>query len=149
MHFPMKKLLPHSWVCCGIWRQARRRRATSPGPELLAIRFESVSDSANCEQMPGARRIVFDITAQADDEVVNGAGVSVFAEAPDLIENWFSRDDPAAIANQMTKEFGFHDGQACNRFFRAKFQIYEINRASLKRELVQLVLAGNNGHSGR
>src|ERR1017187_5444332 len=48
---------------------------------------EAVADAADGEQVLWVGGVVLDIAAEADDEVVDGAGVSVFADVPHLLED--------------------------------------------------------------
>ena len=86
------------------------------------------------------RGIFFNVPAQTHNEIINGAGIGVFSQSPNLFEYGFTRNDSAAIANQVAKQFSFHDRQPRNRPFCSELEIYEINGAAAKRELVQFFL---------
>lgn len=64
---------------------------------------EAVADAADGEQVGGFGGVVFDITAQADDEVVDGAGVGVLVDAPDVFEDGGSRDDLAFAIGEIAE----------------------------------------------
>ena len=48
---------------------------------------EAVADAADGGEVGGVGGVVLDVAAEADDEVVDGAGVGVGVEAPDLLED--------------------------------------------------------------
>src|SRR5439155_14728529 len=54
---------------------------------LLRLCHKSISHSTHREQMARLGGIVFDIAPQADDEIVYGARVCVFVQAPDFFQN--------------------------------------------------------------
>ena len=66
---------------------------------LFGFGHEAVSHAADSQQMLWLGGIVFDVSAQADDEVVDGTSVGVFVQPPDFLENGFAGDDFAAVAN--------------------------------------------------
>ena len=59
----------------------------------------------------GVGGVVFDVAAEADDEVVDGAGVGVFVDAPDLFEDVLAGDDLAFAVGEVAEEVGFHEGE--------------------------------------
>jgi len=59
----------------------------------------------------GGGGVVFDVAAKADDEVVDGAGVGVFVDAPNLFEDLLARDDLALAVGEVAEEVGFHEGE--------------------------------------
>src|SRR5213076_2390902 len=64
---------------------------------LLRLCHKSISHSTHREQMARLCRIVFDIAPQADDEIVYGARVRVFVQAPDFFQNRFAGHDGAVV----------------------------------------------------
>ena len=48
---------------------------------------EAVADAADGGEVLGVGGVVLDVAAEADDEVVDGAGVGVGVDAPDLLED--------------------------------------------------------------
>lgn len=61
--------------------------------------------------MAGAGGIVFDVAAKADDEVIDGAGVGVFVDAPDLLEDFLAGDDLGGAIGEVAEEVGLHKGE--------------------------------------
>src|ERR1044072_1344731 len=59
---------------------------------LRRLRREAIADAAHGQQVHGVGGVVFDVTAQPDDEVVYGARVCVLAQVPDLFEYLAARD---------------------------------------------------------
>ena len=51
--------------------------------------------NTNGDQVAGGGGVVFDVAAEADDEVVDGASVGVFVDAPHLFKDLFAGDDLA------------------------------------------------------
>src|SRR6185312_13562327 len=78
---------------------------------FLRLRHEAITHAANRQQMSRFRRIVFDIAAQANDEIVDGAGVGVFVQSPYFFENRLAGDDPSLVSYEMAQQFRFHQGQ--------------------------------------
>src|SRR5260370_3841608 len=72
---------------------------------------ETVADAADGDQVLGVGGVVFDVTAEADDEVVDGAGVGVFVDAPDLFEDLLAGDDLAFAFGEVAEEVGFHQSK--------------------------------------
>src|ERR1700694_970810 len=56
-------------------------------PFFLAFRFghKLISETANGEQVTRLGRLLLDIPAEPHDEVIDGAGVGIFMESPDLL----------------------------------------------------------------
>src|SRR5271156_1050424 len=77
--------------------------------------------------MLGLGGVFFDVAAEADDEIVYGAGVGVFVQAPDVFENGFAGDGAAFAADQVTQEFGFHEGELDRFVVGAQLKRSEIN----------------------
>src|ERR1700759_4364308 len=74
-------------------------------------RKEAIADTADGLQMDGLRGIIFDVAAQANDEVVDSAGVGVFTHAPYLLQQLLARDDAALVAHQIAEQIRLHDGE--------------------------------------
>ena len=55
--------------------------------------------------------VVFDVSAESDDEVVDGAGVGVFVDVPDLFEDLFAGDDLAFAVCEVAEEVGLHESE--------------------------------------
>ena len=67
--------------------------------ERDALGEEPIAYAADREEMLRLGGIFFDVAAEADDEIVYGAGVGVFVEAPDVFEDGFARDSAAFAAD--------------------------------------------------
>src|SRR5208283_4247106 len=72
---------------------------------------EAVADAADGGEVGGDGGVVLDVAAEADDEVVDGAGVGVFADAPDVFEDLLAGDDLAGAEGEVAEEVGLHDGE--------------------------------------
>ncbi len=79
---------------------------------MLWVGEETVADAADGDEVAGVGGVVFDVAAEADDEVVDGASVGVFVDAPDLFENLFAGDDLAFVLGEVAEEVGLHQGEA-------------------------------------
>ncbi len=88
---------------------------------------EAVSDAAHCHQMAGMRGIVFDITPQAHDEVVDGARVGVFAQAPHFLQHALAGDGFAFVIDQKAQDAGFHQRERIDLAAGMHFQKIEVN----------------------
>src|SRR5512141_2682181 len=89
-------------------RQRGSSRARD-GSLLFRLRDKAIADPANREQMSRFRGIVFNIAAQANDEIVDGASIGVFVQSPHFFKNRFAGDDPSLIANEVSEQFRFHE----------------------------------------
>ena len=77
--------------------------------------------------MPGLRGVVFEVTAQAHDEVVNGAGVGVFAHAPHFLQHTLARYGFAFVLDQEAQDAGFHQRQRIDFSRGVHFQKIEVD----------------------
>ena len=77
----------------------------------LWIGEEAVAYAAYGDQVVGVGGVVFNVAAETDDEVIDGAGVGVFVDAPDLFEDLFTGDDLALAVGEVAEEVGLHEGE--------------------------------------
>ena len=72
------------------------------GIRCLAFDFwnESVAYATHRQQMLGLGRIAFDVAAQAYDEIIDGAGVGILVQTPDVFEDRFARNNATAICTR-------------------------------------------------
>src|ERR1700680_1851931 len=89
---------------------------------------EAVAYSTNRQEMKRPRRVIFDIAAEADDEVVDGTSVGVFVESPNVGQHGFSRNAFTLVLNQITQNTPFHLCQGEHAIADAQFQAIEIHR---------------------
>ena len=87
------------------WSKSERRGTKS------GIGEEAVADAADGEEMGGIGGVVFKVAAEADDEVVDGAGVGVFVDAPDLLEDVFAGDDLGGMGGEVAEQVRLHEGE--------------------------------------
>jgi len=96
---------------------------------MLGVGDEAVADAADGCEMLRVGGVVFDIAAEADDEVVDGAGVGVFVDAPDLFENVFAGNDFTFAVGEVAEEVGFHDGEVSGAVGGDEFEGVEADGA--------------------
>ena len=101
---------------------------------------ELIADAADGEQVDGVGRVGFDVAAKANDEVVDGAGVGVFVDAPDLLEDFFAGDDLAFAVGEVAEEVGFHHGEVGGGVRSDELEGVETNKV-----IVEGVLVGWGG----
>src|ERR1039458_3824656 len=104
---------------------------------------ETVGDAADGGEVDGVGGVVLDVAAEADDEVVDGAGVGVFADVPDLFEEGFAGDDLAGAVGEEAEEVGLHDGEAAGAVGGDEFEGVEADGA-----VVEGVNVGRRGRVG-
>ena len=75
---------------------------------FLWVGEEAIAYAADGLQVDGGCGVVFDVSAETDDEVVDGAGVGVLVEIPDVVEDGFAGDRAAGAADEVTEKFSFH-----------------------------------------
>ena len=69
----------------------------------------------------------FDVAAQAHDEIVDGARVGVFVQAPDVFEDGFARNGAAVVPNQVAQQLGFHQSELDGVVLGAQFKVAEVD----------------------
>ena len=67
--------------------RGRVRDDTDKKLKLFGFGFEAVPHAADREQMLRTLGIVFNVAAQAHDEIIDGSGIGVFAKVPNLFKN--------------------------------------------------------------
>src|ERR1700743_1605254 len=76
--------------------------------ELLWFDDKLISQAAYCKQMFWLGGIFLNIAAQTHDEVIDRARVGIFFQVPDPVQYFFAGDGTPAVANEITKQIGFH-----------------------------------------
>jgi hypothetical protein len=77
----------------------------------IRVSHKTIADATDCDEVVGAGRVVLDVAAEANDEVVDGAGVGIFVDTPDSFEDVFAGDDLAFVIGEVAEEIGLHDCQ--------------------------------------
>ena len=76
--------------------------------------------------------VVFDVAAQAHDEVIDGASVCVFVDAPDLFKDLLARDDLAFALSEVAEEVSLHEGEMGRAIGGDEFEDVEANGAMVE-----------------
>ena len=58
--------------------------------------------------MPRFGGVVFDVTAQANDEVVDGPRIGIFVQTPNLFEHRFAGDRLSFVLYQVPEDVHLH-----------------------------------------
>src|SRR5216683_1399155 len=95
---------------------------------------ELVAETTNRAQVARLGRLALDVTAQADDEIVDGARVGVFVEIPDVVKNRLARDRVATVADEIAEQIGFHQGQLEDLLTRTELKALEVDELAVKLE---------------
>src|SRR5690606_24934439 len=74
-------------LAVGAARRLARGAASHRAPKSRELADEFIPDTADCADDLRIVGFVFKITAKADDEVVDGAGVCILVEVPDIFQN--------------------------------------------------------------
>ena len=90
----------------------------------------------------GVGGVVFDVAAETDDEVVDGASVGVFVDAPDLFEDLLAGDDLAFVLGEVAEEVGFHQGEMSDAIGGDELEGVEADGAVVEEVLVGLIGQG-------
>src|SRR5436305_1458542 len=93
----------------------------------LRLRNKLISHAAYGEQVARLRRFAFDVSAQTDDEVVDGTGVSVFAQVPHVLKNRLARDCLALVLDEIAQQVGFHQGELKAFGTGTQLQVLEVD----------------------
>src|SRR5215469_4885361 len=110
------------------------------------IRDETVANAADGDEVLRVGGVVFDVAAEADDEVVDGAGVGVFVDTPDLLEDLFAGDDLAFTVGEVTKEIGLHDGEVGSAVGGDELEVIEADGAVVEGVLRIGFVLGRGGN---
>ena len=73
---------------------------------------EAIADTTHRLQKDRLGGIVFNITAQADHKVVDGARIGVLVDPPDLLQQLLAGDDAALVEDKIAQQVGLHQGKA-------------------------------------
>src|SRR6266436_3001108 len=95
--------------------------------------------------MPRLGGFVLDVATQAHDKVVDGAGVCVFVEVPDVLQDGLARDGSAAVAYQIAQQLCFHEGELEHLPAAAQLQVGEINGTVIEFEEVRRLAFSSDG----
>ena len=74
-------------------------------------REKTIADAANGLQKHRLGGIVFNVTAQADHEVVDGTRVGVLAHSPYLLQQLLAGDDASLVEHQVAEQIALHQGE--------------------------------------
>src|SRR5271165_3756030 len=148
------------WCCCIRLRHRRSVMPRTGGCDMNSassglgggrwLGEKSVADSSHGQKMLRLRRVLLNIFTQAHDEVIDGAGVGVFVQAPDILENRLARHDAAVVADEMPKQLRFHQRQAKDLAVRSQFQRAEVDLLVVERvniELAQSIAVSGFGYT--
>src|SRR4051812_48738087 len=102
----------------------------------LGIGKEAVADAPDCDEVLGGGGVVFDITTQPDDEVIDGTSIGILVDAPDLFEYLFARDDLPLTLSEVAEEVGLHDGEMRRAVGSDKLKMIEPDGAVIENVLV-------------
>jgi hypothetical protein len=72
--------------------------------EKVLFGQKAIADAAYRFEKLRLRRVVFDVTAQTDHEVIDGARIRVLAYSPDLFQQLLARDDATPVLYQVSEE---------------------------------------------
>jgi len=89
------------------------------------------------------------VAAEAHYEVVNGARVRIFMEIPNVLQDSFARNWPAAIAYEVAQKLCFHERELEHLAAAAQLKVGEIYGPIIEMENVGRFLFRNGlGLSG-
>ena len=103
---------------------------------------ETIADAAHGLKKNRLSGIVFNVTAQANHEVVDGARIRILVHSPDLFQQLLARDDAPLVQHQVTKQIAFHQSKANVLGRGRKFKRSEMDGAPRKRERGNRLNAG-------
>jgi hypothetical protein len=95
----------------------------------LGIGEEAVAYPTHGDEVLRVGGVVFDVAAESDDEVVDGAGVGVFVDVPDLFEDLFAGDDLTFAVCEVAEEVGLHEGEVRGAIGGDEFECVEADGA--------------------
>src|SRR3954469_18200998 len=101
-----------------------------------AVGLEAIPDAADGYQIPRLGRIVLDVAAEPDDEVVDGARVRILAHFPDLFENLLPRHRSALMLHEIAQKTRFHGRQLQPLLTMTQLEGVEVDNAVAKRKAI-------------
>src|SRR5215210_7458225 len=123
--------------------QRRRRKRSARVYEAIklflrggGLRDEAIAYASDRQEVFGLGGLVFYVAAQADDEIVYGSGVSIFAQAPYFFEHGLAREDAASVPDQIAQQLRLHQGQAHDASAGANLKRPEIDSLTVEGEHV-------------
>ena len=120
-------------------REAECQFGTSRAPKgatLLGLGDKLIAKSADRNQVLRLGGIVFNVAAQADNEIINRARIGIFLQVPDLFQNFFARYGTPAIADEIAEQICFHQRELENVLAVVQLQFLVIDCLAGKAELV-------------
>ena len=99
--------------------------------QLTIFLYKFISDTADGLDYFGVVWFVFEMAAEADDEIVDGSGIGVFLQVPDLFEDHFSRHGTALVFDEVAEQFGLHQGNVNQFVAITKFEIFKVYGAAV------------------
>lgn len=83
---------------------------------------EAIADPPDGNEVDGVGGVVLDVASEADDEVIDGAGVRILVDTPDLFEDVLAGDDLTFVFGKVAEEVGFHEGEVGDAVGGDKFE---------------------------
>ncbi len=69
--------------------------------------FKAVAGAANGEEEDGLDGVGFKVAAEADNKVIDAAGVELLADFPDVAQEFFAADDASGVLGEVFEEVDF------------------------------------------
>src|ERR1700689_2836866 len=82
--------------------------------------------------------IVLDVAPQADDEIIDCAGIGVLPQIPHIFQNRFARNRPSILPYQMTQQLRFHQCELHGVSPGAQLESIKVQSLAVKREEILL-----------
>ena len=73
---------------------------------------KTIADAAHSLEKNRLGGIVFNVTAQTNYEVVDGARIRILVHPPDLFQQLLAGDDSSLVEHQVAKQIAFHQSEA-------------------------------------
>jgi len=89
---------------------------------------KAVANAAHRQQMARVSRILFDVTPQTHDEVIDRPRIGVFMQAPNLFQHFLARHRPILVLDQITQDVGFHQRQRKYLIANMQLEAIEMHR---------------------
>src|SRR6185369_6183462 len=90
--------------------------------------------------MPRARGFVLDILPQAHNKVIDRARVSIFTQAPNILEYHAARNDPSLMIDQISQQLHFHQRQMHYLLTGSQLQRFEVDSFPTKLENLRAII---------
>ena len=80
--------------------------------------------------------LALDVTAKANDEIIDRACVGVFMQIPDVLQDSFARNGFARVADEIAEKLGFHQRELAGLLADLELEGLKVESFAVEREFI-------------